>query len=69
MRRTRLFLFSLTCLLVVLFVAGCGGGSSKTQTQTTGTPVMLQTGDAMNDQIVRFSLTVNSITLTGTGRS
>jgi hypothetical protein len=35
--------------------------------QMTGTMATLQTGDALNDQIVKFELTISSITLTGTG--
>jgi len=53
---------------IALALTGCGGGSnSKNTVQLTGTPVMLQTGDAVNDQIAKFELTVSAITLTGTG--
>jgi hypothetical protein len=53
---------------ITLALTGCGGGSnSKIPVQLTGTAVMLQTGDAVNDQIAKFELTVSVITLTGTG--
>jgi len=61
----RLLLTSLTGLAIALLQTGCGGGSSKPPVQVTGTPVMLQTGDAVNDQIAKFELTISSITLTG----
>lgn len=67
MRNMRVFL-SLTSVAVglVLLAAGCGGGSNKPMpVQTTGTMVTLQTGDAVNDQIAKFELTVSVITLTG----
>ena len=61
----RLFLFPLIVLALAWLVTGCGG--SKTAVQMTGTMATLQTGDALNDQIVKFELTISSITLTGTG--
>src|SRR5215469_1802557 len=60
----RIFLFPL-CILALIYLAGCG--SSNNSVQTTGTMVTLQTGDALNDQIVKFELTISSITLNGTG--
>ena len=66
MRRFVLLLW--VCFAVTLALTGCGGGSnSKNAVQLTGTPVMLQTGDAVNDQIAKFELTISAITLTGTG--
>lgn len=62
----RLFLFPLIVLAFALLVTGCGG-ASKNAVQMTGTMATLQTGDALNDQIVKFELTISSITLTGTG--
>jgi Domain of unknown function (DUF5666) len=62
----RVFLFLLISLALALIVGGCGGGT-KNQVQLTGTPVMLQTGDATNDQIAKFELTITAITLTGAG--
>jgi hypothetical protein len=50
---------------VALTLTGCGGGSRQNPIQATGTMVTLQTGDAANDQIVKFELTISSITLTG----
>jgi hypothetical protein len=60
----RLFVFPLMSL-VFLYLAGCGGGSGNNAVQTTGTPITLQTGDAVNDQIAKFELTISSIILTG----
>ncbi|HKF19917.1 MAG TPA: DUF5666 domain-containing protein [Candidatus Angelobacter sp.] len=66
MKRFSLLLW--VCFAVTLALTGCGGGSnSKNAVQLTGTPVMLQTGDAVNDQIAKFELTISAITLTGTG--
>lgn len=59
-----------TCLLILLsaavalLLASCGSNSSTTMTPQN---VTIQTGDATNDQIVKFELTISSITLTGTG--
>jgi hypothetical protein len=49
---------------LALAVAGCGGGGSNA-IQATGTSTTVQFGDATNDQIAKFELTVSSITLTG----
>src|SRR5215472_19195641 len=58
-------LFFAVGFALTLTLTGCGGGSRQNPTQATGTMVTLQTGDAANDQIVKFELTVSSITLTG----
>jgi hypothetical protein len=58
--------FSVVGVAVAVALAGCGGGTQKLG-PTAGTMVMLQTGDASNDQIIKFELTVSSITLTGAG--
>lgn len=52
---------------LALTVAGCGGGNptQTTGTSTAGTSTTVQFGDATNDQIAKFELTVSSITLTG----
>lgn len=56
---------SVTLFSVVFAFAmvGCGG-SKNGPIQATGTSTTVQFGDATNDQIVKFELTVNSITLT-----
>src|SRR5215469_4768423 len=60
----RFFLFPVIALM--LYLTNCaGGGSSSAPVQVTGTAVTLQTGDAANDQIAKFELTVSSIVLTG----
>jgi hypothetical protein len=56
-------LFSIVFALA-LTVAGCGGGGNN-QVQLTGTSTTVQFGDATNDQVAKFELTVTSITLTG----
>lgn len=61
----RFFLFSVLGSMV-LYLAACGG-SGNNSVQLTGTPLTLQTGDALNDQIAKFELTINSIVLTGAG--
>jgi hypothetical protein len=61
MKRT--FLLILTSVALVLLLASCGSNSSMTQAGMGN--VTIQTGDATNDQVVKFELTINSITLTG----
>src|SRR5262245_58142031 len=60
MKRT--FLLVLTSVALVLLLASCGSNSSTTPAAMGN--VTIQTGDATNDQIVKFELTINSITLT-----
>jgi hypothetical protein len=61
----RVFLFTLLSVVFALLLTGCGGGSSnKTITAGAGNAT-IQTGDAVNDQIAKFELTISSITLTG----
>ena len=47
-----------------LLLTGCGGGNNTTMTASPGN-TFIQTGDAVNDQIAKFELTISSITLTG----
>src|SRR5215472_15591095 len=58
----RVLFAALLSVLIVAF-AGCGGGNQSVQ--MTGTAVTLQAGDATNDQVAKFELTITSITLTG----
>lgn len=51
---------ALACLLVT---TGCGGGSNISTANTAGT--VINFGDAPNDQIIAFELTVNAVTLNG----
>src|SRR6476659_3931012 len=60
----RVFLFTLLSVLFALLLKGCGGGSTPVVSTGAG-KVVLQTGDAVNDQIAKFELTISSITLTG----
>jgi Domain of unknown function (DUF5666) len=58
-------LFSVVFALA-LTLAGCGGNSSSTPPlQTTGTSTQIGFGDAVNDNVAKFELTVTAITLTG----
>ncbi len=56
-------LFSVVFALAFALV-GCGSNSNG-PVQLTGTSTAVQFGDATNDQIAKFELTVSSITLTG----
>jgi hypothetical protein len=61
----RVFWFTLFSVVFALLLTGCGGGNN-TITATAGKGnVTIQTGDAVNDQVVKFELTISSITLTG----
>jgi predicted small secreted protein len=60
----RVYLFTLLCVVFALLLTGCGGGSTN-QVSTGAGQVILQTGDAVNDQIAKFELNISSITLTG----
>jgi hypothetical protein len=60
----RVYLFTLLCVVFALLLTGCGGGSTH-QVSTGAGQVILQTGDAVNDQIAKFELNISSITLTG----
>jgi hypothetical protein len=60
----RVYLFTLLCVVFALLLTGCGGGSTN-QVSTGAGQVVLQTGDAVNDQIAKFELNISSITLTG----
>lgn len=51
---------ALACLLVT---TGCGSGSNVSTANTAGT--VINFGDAPNDQIIAFELTVNAVTLNG----
>src|SRR5262249_40462761 len=60
----RVFLFTLLSVVFALLLTGCGGGNNNTVTASAGNAT-IQTGDAVNDQIAKFELTISSITLTG----
>jgi hypothetical protein len=60
----RVYLFTLLSVVFALALTGCGGNNTSTATAQGGN-VQIQTGDAVNDQVVKFELTISSITLTG----
>ena len=61
----RVFLFTLLCVVFALLLTGCGGGNNTLTAAPGSGNVTIQTGDAVNDQVVKFELTISSITLTG----
>jgi hypothetical protein len=61
----RVFLFTLLSVVFALLLTGCGGGNNTTTTTAGAGNATIQTGDAVNDQIAKFELTISSITLTG----
>ena len=62
----KILLYAPTVFLLFLLASGCGSGT-KSAVPMAGTAATFQTGDVLNDQIVKFELTINSITLTGAG--
>ena len=66
----KFLLLTLSCLISAMFLAGCGGAGSNNNTPTVpagSVSATLNTGDATNDQIVKFELTISAVTLTGSG--
>lgn len=61
----RVLLFTLLSVLFALLLTGCGRGGNNTVTTAGAGNATIQTGDATNDQIAKFELTISSITLTG----
>jgi hypothetical protein len=61
----RVYLFTLLSVVFALSLTGCGGGNNTVTNAAQGGNVTIQTGDAVNDQVVKFELTISSITLTG----
>ena len=61
----RVFLFTLLSAVFALLLTGCGGGSNTLTASPGSGNVTIQTGDAVNDQVVKFEMTISSITLTG----
>ena len=61
----RYMFFTVATVALMLYVAGCGGNTSRITAGPTNATI--NTSDAVNDQIVKFELTVSSLTLTGSG--
>jgi hypothetical protein len=60
----RVYSFTLLSVVFALLLTGCGGGSKNIVSAGAG-QLVVQTGDALNDQIAKFELNISSITLTG----
>ena len=62
--------YLLLTVVTVAFVLATGCGGNNTVTNAGPTNATINTTDGLNDQIVKFELTVSSLTLTGsTGTS
>jgi Domain of unknown function (DUF5666)/Domain of unknown function (DUF4382) len=61
----RVYLFTTLSVVLALTLIGCGGGNNNNFATAQGGNVTFQTTDAVNDQIVKFELTISSVTLTG----
>ncbi|HZU30990.1 MAG TPA: DUF5666 domain-containing protein [Candidatus Angelobacter sp.] len=61
----RVYLFTVLCVVFALMLTGCGGGNNTVTAASQSGNVTIQTGDAVNDQVVKFELSISSITLTG----
>ncbi len=61
----RVFLFTLLSVVFALLLTGCGGGGTKNVVSTGAGQIVVQTGDAVADQIASLEMTISSITLTG----
>jgi len=61
----RVFLFTLLSVVFALLLTGCGGGSQPNVVSAGAGQLIVQTGDAVNDQLAKFELNISSITLTG----
>ncbi len=64
MKRTLLFALMTA---VALGLIGCGGSKVNQVMPGATSNATLNTGDAVNDQILKFELTVSAVTLTGAG--
>ena len=64
----KIALVTILAMAVAFVAVGCGSGSSTgTGVTGQGSQLTVNFGDAVNDQIIAFELTINSITLTGNG--
>ena len=61
----RVFLFTLLSVVFALLLTGCGGGSQPNVVSAGAGQLILQTGDAVNDQLAKFELNISSIPLRG----
>jgi hypothetical protein len=61
----RFFLFTLLSVVFALLLTGCGGGGQNNVVSAGAGQLVIQTGDAVNDQLAKFELNISSITLTG----
>ena len=65
----KVFLLTITSIFLTVVLAGCGGGSGTTANMPTSgmANATLNTGDGLNDKILKFELTISAVTLTGSG--
>ncbi|HXB20068.1 MAG TPA: DUF5666 domain-containing protein [Candidatus Solibacter sp.] len=66
----KILICTITTALLGLFLAGCGSGTTANgikPTTATAANATLNTGDAVNDQILKFELMISAVTLTGSG--
>jgi hypothetical protein len=66
----RIFLIAFTTVALAAFLMSCGGGNSPKlmpATLAAHGSATINFGDAVNDQIVKFELTINAVALTGSG--
>ena len=54
-------------IMLALVLAGCGGGGSTPRTGAVQGATTISFGDAANDQIIAFEITINAMTLSGSG--
>ena len=62
----KILLFVFMTAAVTLLMSSCGSNNNPAVT-TTASNATFNTGDATNDQILKFELTISSATLTGSG--
>jgi len=65
MKIRRNALFAIPAIFAILISAGCGSSSNTTAANNKSNALMVTMGDATNDRVIAFALTINSMTLTG----
>jgi hypothetical protein len=65
MKIRRNVLFAIPVIFAILISAGCGSSSNTAAANNKSNALMVTMGDATNDSVIAFALTINSMTLTG----